>query len=183
VVTVRSWVPVSAVLAPVALIGGWTWGAARQPAGFDSLRDTISALAATAAPDRWIMTLGLALLGAAHLATAVGFTELGMVARVWLAVGGVGSAAVAALPQPNDLHGPAATVAFVALALWPAFTRAAPRRTAIVVSGVLVAVLVWFALSLRAGELVGLSERVLAGGEALVPLGFVLAVRSRSRRT
>ena len=176
----RSWVPVSAVVAPVALIGGWTWGATRQPAGFDSLRDTISALAALDATDRWIMTTGLALLGAAHLATAFGFSELGIVARTWLAVGGAGTAAVAALPQPNDLHGPAATVAFVALALWPAFTRAVSRRTGVLVSAVLVLVLVWFALSLRAGQLVGLSERVLAGGEALVPLGLVLVHLSRA---
>ena len=37
---------VSASLAPVAFIGGWTLAATRQPAAYDATRDTISALAA-----------------------------------------------------------------------------------------------------------------------------------------
>ena len=63
---------VPAVVAPVALIGGWTWGAARQPSSYSAVSQTISALAARDATDRWIMTAGLAVLGLAHVGTAVG---------------------------------------------------------------------------------------------------------------
>jgi uncharacterized protein DUF998 len=68
----RRWVIGSSGLAPVALIGGWTWAAALQGPGYDSLRDTISALAARDATDRGVMTAGLAVLGLCHLATAAG---------------------------------------------------------------------------------------------------------------
>jgi hypothetical protein len=65
----RWWALLSSTAAPVLLIGGWTLAATRQPAGFDSTRDTISALAALDARDRWIMTVALAGVGVAHLAT------------------------------------------------------------------------------------------------------------------
>ena len=54
---------VSAALAPVALIGGWTLAATRQPEAYDATRDTISALAAVGAEDRWVMTTGFLVLG------------------------------------------------------------------------------------------------------------------------
>ena len=40
----------SATAAPVALIGGWTLAATRQPEAYDATRDTISALAAPTGP-------------------------------------------------------------------------------------------------------------------------------------
>lgn len=177
----RSWVPVSAVLAPVALAGGWTVAAARQPESYDSVRDTISALAADGATDPWIMTTGLAVLGAAHVVTAAGLTDVGRPARLVHAAGGVATMLVAVFAQPSAGHEPAATAAFVALALWPAFSRRWPARSR-VVTGVLLLLLGGFAVSLRAGAGVGLTERVVAGAEALVPLGYALALR-RSRAT
>ena len=60
----------SATLALVALVGGWTWAAAAQPGGFDSGAESISALAASGTPHRWIMTTALVLTGLAHLVTA-----------------------------------------------------------------------------------------------------------------
>ena len=69
---VRRWALASALLAPFAVIGGWTLAATRQPRGYSSVRDTISALAGHAATDRWIMTTGLVLLGLCHLVTAAG---------------------------------------------------------------------------------------------------------------
>ncbi|MDQ3154878.1 MAG: DUF998 domain-containing protein, partial [Actinomycetota bacterium] len=87
--SVPRWAVVSAAAAPVLLIGGWTLAATRQPAGFDSAVDTISALAAYGAADRWIMTAGLAGLGACHVVTALGLRSAALPGRLVLATGGV----------------------------------------------------------------------------------------------
>ena len=119
--TVPGWALASAIAAPVAMIGGWTLAAARQPS-FDPTTETISALAATTATDAWIMTAGLALTGVAHLVTAAGLRPLRRAGRVLLALGGAATLAVAALPSDvaPHAHGVAATIGFGALALWPA---------------------------------------------------------------
>ncbi len=178
----RRFVPVSATLAPVALIGGWTWAATRQPAAYDATRDTISALAAVGAADRWIMTAGLVVLGGAHVATAIGLSEARPAGRVVLAAGGVTAIGVAVAAQPSAAHFPVATASFVALTLWPALSGLPTPRVAWAASGVLAALLVWFGLELD-GPRVGLVERVVAGAQALWPLGVagVLAVRGRRR--
>lgn len=177
------WALASAVLAPVALIGGWTWAGSVQPRSYDPLRDTISALAADGATDRWIMTVGLAMLGVCHVVTAAGLADAGRVSRALLAVGGVATMGVAALPQPSSGHVPAATLGFVALAVWPATSRLPWRRSARGAAVALVAMLVWLAFELHGGELLGVSERILAGAEALCPLGFALACgRTQNQR-
>jgi len=172
---------VSASLAPIALIGGWSLAAARQPPSYDPLRDTISALAARGATDSWIMTVGLAVLGTSHLATASGLTEASITGRALLAVGGIATIAVSALPQPAAGHAPAATVGFVALALWPAASGVPAQRAARIASIGLVALLGWLLLELQDGNLLGLSERVLAGAQSLWPLAVALTL-SRLRR-
>lgn len=174
----------SACTAPVALIGGWSWAGSRQPPGYDPVRDTISALAARGAPDRWIMTTGLAVLGVCHIVTAAGLTEAGIGGRALLSVGGAATVMVAALPQPAAGHVAAATVGFAALASWPAVTLVPSRRKARLAAAGLLALLGWLVVELRRGELVGLSERILAGAEALWPLVVVLAlIRSRQSTT
>ncbi len=172
----RKWTLASASLAPVALIGGWTAAAARQPPSYDAVRDTISALAEHGAADRWIMTAGLAVLGVCHLVTASGLSEATPAGRVLLAVGGAATVVVAMAPQPSVGHVPAAAVGFVALAVWPAAAGVPGRRSAFLASAVLLALLVWSAAELRGGELVGVSERFLAGAQALWPLLVVLCV-------
>jgi hypothetical membrane protein len=172
----------SATLAPIALIGGWALAQSRQPSGYDATRDTISALAAHGATDRWIMTTGLAVLGACHLITASGVPEAGARARIALAVGGLATIGVAVYAQPSSGHAPAAATAFVALSVWPAAWLPPRRRAGAAVSLVLIAVLVWFGYTLDHEALKGLSERILAGAQALAPLGFVLAVRFEERR-
>src|SRR3954471_6075542 len=116
------WVWVSSALAPLLLIGGWPLAQLRQPQSYDATRDTISALAAQGAHDAWIMTIGLAGLGACHLVTAAGFAASGRLARATLGVGGAATVVVAASPQPAPMHVPAAAIGFAALAIWPAFT-------------------------------------------------------------
>jgi hypothetical membrane protein len=186
----RRWAVASSVGAPIALIGGWTLAAHLQPAGFDPVRQTISALAAHGARDRLAMTTGLYLLGLCHLATAAGLRPAAMRGRAVLAVGGIGTISVAAFPQPqggsSTGHTTSATVAFIALACWP-LLAARPSgppvlsvRTSIAAAATMVALLLWFFLALS-GPQAGLAERFLAGTQALWPLVVVLATVSYRR--
>ena len=59
------WGVISSVAAPVLLIGGWTVAAGLQPR-FDPVADTVSALAAIGATDRWVMTLVFLLVGVCY---------------------------------------------------------------------------------------------------------------------
>ncbi|MGQ0840213.1 DUF998 domain-containing protein [Actinokineospora sp.] len=163
---IKRWAVASATLAPVALIGGWTVAAARRPDEFDQVRDTISALAAIGAHERWVMTAGIAVTGVCHLVTAAGLTGARPAGRVLLAAGGVASVLVAALPLPVAGHAPAAGVAFGALSAWPLFARTPGSRAAGVV---LLAALAGFGVTLSQDAYVGLAERVLAGAQVLWP--------------
>ncbi|MER6594606.1 DUF998 domain-containing protein, partial [Micromonospora purpureochromogenes] len=122
---VPRWALLSSAAAPVLLVCGWTLAAARQPGGFDPVADTISALAARDARDRWIMTLGLLGLGLCHCLTAAGLRPPRPAGRLLLALGGIATLGVAAFPLPArqgsaNAHGLIASVAFGALELWPA---------------------------------------------------------------
>lgn len=186
------WAVASAASAPVLLVGGWTLAAELQPAGYDSARDTISALAAEGARDRWVMTSALVGLGACHVMTAAGLGPARCLGRVLLAGGGAATLLVAAFPQSargsSSAHSAAATLAFTAMGAWP---LAAGRRrhwaplltrTASAGAGVLLLGLVmWFAFGVD-GDHRGLGERVAAGAEALWPLAVVLTTR-RARAT
>ncbi|MEU8158507.1 DUF998 domain-containing protein [Micromonospora sp. NPDC048986] len=209
---VPRWALLSAGGAPLFLIGGWTLAQAAQPDGFDPVRQTISALAATGADDRWVMTVGLAGLGLCHLLTALGLVTAAPVGRGLLALGGLATLVLVAFPQRPDgstTHGVAAAVAFGALACWPALAvprragrfpgplqRESPtgstpgataRRAALAGSAVLLGLLGWFAVEFFSdGARIGLTERLLAAAEAVVPLLAVLAAlscRSRSGAT
>jgi hypothetical membrane protein len=174
---------VSASLAPVLLIGGWTLAAQRQPAGYDATRDTISALAGLGATDRWVMTAGLVGLGVCHLVTASGLRPAATAGRVLLATGGVATLAVAAFPVPRTgssaAHAVAALVAFGALTLWPVFARAPKGAVSQGTTAVLAILLAWFGLELFGdGALTGLSERVLAAAQAIWPLCAVVLMKA-----
>lgn len=177
---------VSATLAPVSLVGGWTWAAAAQPGGFDAGNQTISALAAADIPHRWIMTLALLLTGAAHLVTASALPGARTAGRVTLGMGGVATLTVALLPLPSLRgssagHTTAATAAFVLLGLWPWL---ASRRTgawglhplvARVAAVVLLALPAWLAARMLAGASgIGATERWAAGAQAVWPLVVAL---------
>jgi len=180
------WAIVSSVLAPIALIGGWSLAASRQPAGYDPVRDTISALAARGAVDRWIMTIALAVLGCCHIVTASGLRPARLAGRIVLALGGLATLGVAAFPLPvhgtSAAHAAFAFVAFGCLSTWPAPASArdaGPALTARVsrlATVILLALLVLFGLTLDSSA-AGLTERVLAGAQALWPAVVVLAAR------
>jgi hypothetical protein len=190
---VPGWALASAALAPVALIGGWTLAADRQPGHYRPLRQTISALAAEGATDRWIMTAGLATLGACHLVTALGLRPARPAGRWLLAAGGVSTLIVAAAPQPAHgsapVHLVAATVGFAALAGWPlaAARDDGPvplgRRAGLFATAVLLALYALLGAEIGSGGLLGLSERLLAGAEACWPLVVVLLLRRRPPAT
>ena len=175
--------PVSATVAAVALIGGWTLAAGLQPAGFDPTRDSISTLASTGMPHRSAMTTALVITGLAHIVTA---WALGTAARPWgrrlLALAGVATLAAAALPQPSRVESSTAHVAtagilFTLLAAWPWFAAhhdAAPPlrpragRAASVVLGLAVLTL---PLAMATGwSRFGLLERLVAGALVLWPV-------------
>jgi hypothetical membrane protein len=178
---------ITAILAPTFLLAGLVLASARQPAIYDSVRDTISSMAGLGATDRWIMVVGLAGLGLCYIATGIGLRSATMAGRVVMIFGGAVSAAAAAFPQPeqgtSELHGLVAGAGFVALAIWPAFAfRLAPsapwslRPTAsLIATGVMIGLLFWFAAELfSGGPRVGLTERFLAGAESLWPVVVVL---------
>lgn len=180
------------------MIGGWTLGALVQPAGFDPVRRTISDLATAAVAHPQVMTVGLLITGAAHVGTALGVRAVAPAGRWLLALGGLGTAAVAALPVDvvPRAHAVAATVAFGALALWPAAglrrrrsgarSPGSPvvlhRPVGLAATAVLTGLLAWFVVELRAdGAATGLAERAVAGAQSLWPCVVVLALRRVAR--
>jgi|ERR1700722_12799707 len=181
------WALGSSVGAPVLLAGGLTFAEILQPPGYSPIRDTISALAARGATDRWVMTSALAGLGVCHLVTALGLRPVRAGGRALLAGGGVATVMVAAFPQPvvgnSVAHTVAATAAFVSLAVWPAFgahlRSEAPLLTfkrSLAASAFLVGLVVWFVAEVHGSER-GLAERAAAGAQALWPLAVVVTTR------
>jgi hypothetical membrane protein len=189
------WGLASAVAAPVLLIGGWTVSARVQPVAFDAVVHTISELAARDTPDRLLMTGALVGVGISHLATACALSSAASAGRLIHGLGGLATILVAAFPLPAGgrsslAHTAAAALAFVSLAMWPAFawTRPlVPRRSVAALlrppacaaaTCTMMLALAWFmAEQLLGGQRVGLAERVAAGAQAVWPLAVVLAVR------
>jgi len=183
------WGLVSSAAAPVLLIGGWTVAAERQQGGFDPVVETISALAGYGADDRWVMTAALTGLGLCHLTTAAALRGSAPLGRLILAAGGVATVLVAAFPLPADESGSAphtavAGTAFLALALWPAFSwrrdATGPLRpgASLGAAAVLLGLVGWFGAELAADSArVGLSERVAAGAQSLWPLAVAWGSR------
>jgi hypothetical membrane protein len=187
------WGVLSSAAAPVLLAGGWTVAAMLQPGSFDQVTQTISALAAHGATDRWVMSLALLSVGACHVITGLALRPAASPGRILLMTGGVATVLVAANPVPaggghSVPHTVAAAVAFLALAVWPA---AGGRRGPAVLwvlrpavcaaaSAALLCLLGWFCLELVTGGMeLGLAERVAAEAQALWPLAVVITCYRR----
>ena len=184
------WGVVSSVAAPLLLISGWTAAASLQPR-FDPVADTVSALAAPGATDRWVMTLTFGVVGGCYIVTALALRPAGTTGRMILIAGALAGMLVAANPEhPSDAypwpHIIAASAGFAGLVTWPAGAwrrgpsvpwglRPAVAATAV---AVLFALVLWFGaeLVLAAGQ-IGLAERVAGGAQALWPLAVVLSCR------
>ena len=65
------WGVASSAAAPVLMVAGWTAAARLQPHPVDPVAETVSALAAVGATDRWVMTLTFVLVGACDLITGL----------------------------------------------------------------------------------------------------------------
>jgi Protein of unknown function (DUF998) len=201
---VPAWSVAAAAAAPVVLAGGWTVAGARQPAGYDPVRDTISELAGEGATDRWIMIGSFVLVGLCYLTVAAVLHAAGLPARFLLALSGVATIALIAFPRPRvggSLgHGVVATVAVLAIALCPAGSalllprgpdvqhpaRPQPpwafrRPVALGATALLLALFGWFTMEVTGGHRAGLAERATAAASALWPLLAVLSARHAHR--
>jgi hypothetical membrane protein len=187
---VPGWGLAAAVVAPVALVGGWWWAGALTP-GYDPVRQSISDLAAVDAPTRWLMTSALVVTGLAYLVAAVGLRPADGAGRGLLGVGGAAVLLVAWIANPNPgrnavAHMIATYLAFIALTVWPAVIARnrpdaplvlRPRFGQVVALGLGVLVLLTVAEIVVGGATLGLRERVLTTAQAVVPLVVVLGCR------
>jgi hypothetical protein len=181
------WGVVSSAAAPVLMAGGWTLAARLQPHSYSQVADTVSALAAPGAADRWVMTVTFLLVGACDVITGLALRPARALGRLILVAGAVAGMLVAASPEPPGTRFPLphmiyAAAGCAALVTWPA---AAWRRGPSVPWGlrpavsagavaVLVALLAWFGSELvTAGGQAGLAERIFGAGQALWPLAVV----------
>ena len=184
------WGVLSSVAAPVLLVGGWTVAAGLQPR-FDPVADTVSALAAQGATDRWVMTLTFVVVGICYIVTALALRPARAAGRLILIAGVLAGMLVAASPErAGDTypvpHIIAAVAGLAGLVTWPAGAwrrgpavpwglRPAVAATAVVVLLVLVA---WVGAELILGiGQVGLAERIAGVAQAIWPLAVVLSCR------
>ncbi len=190
------WGVVSSVVAPVLLVSGWTFAAGVQRGSYNAVADTVSALAAYGAADRWVMTLAFLAAGVFEVVTGLALRPAARAGRLILMVGGFDGVLVAASPEPaadgdSVRHMFVAAIGLAALAAWPAAARrrgpSVPWGLRPVVSAgaslVLTGVLLWFVAELvTGGGLAGLAERLLGGLQTLWPVLVIVSCRlSRSR--
>jgi hypothetical membrane protein len=183
------WGVVSSAIAPLLLVGGWTEATRLQPPSFDAMADTVSALAAVGATDRWVMTWTFLAVAVCDIVTAASLRPAGALGRLILVVGAGAGVLVALNPEHlggSLAHAIWASIGFGGMALWPAGAwRRAPsvpwtlRPTACACAvAVLLGLTAWFGVELvtQAG-LVGLSERVVGIAQVLWPFTVVLSCR------
>jgi len=188
------WGVVSSAAAPVLLVGGFTVAASLQPS-FDPVSDTVSALAARGAPDRWVMTLTFLVVGVCYLVTALALRPARRAGRLILFTGAAAGMLVAANPETAGNAYPVqhilwSSIGLAGLTTWPAGAwRRGPAvpwalrpAVAATVVAVLLALVAWFGAELvtAAGQ-AGLAERIAGGAEALWPLAVVLSCCRSSR--
>ena len=182
------WGVISSAAAPVLMVAGWTVAAGLQHS-FDPVADTVSALAAPGAADRWVMTLTFVVVGGCYFVTGLGLRPARLPGRLMLMAAAVAGLMVAAnpeqpgnsLPVPHMIWGAAGCAALVA---WPAGAwRRGPAvpwalRPAVSAGAVavLLALLAWFGAELvTGGAQAGLAERIFGSAQALWPLTVVVS--------
>ena len=169
------------------LVAGWAIAGALQQRGYDPARQTISALAAHGADDRWLMTGAMIVAGVCYAATAFALRSVALAGRIALACGGAATILVALSPEPTHgtttRHTVAAVLGVVAMATWPRLAadrdRTKPLVLGTLISGLVSALIVlcglWFLIELRGHGAAGTAERVVTAVEALWPLVVVAA--------
>jgi hypothetical membrane protein len=191
------WGVASAVAAPVLMIAGWSVAAGLQPRPVDPVAETVSALAAVGAADRWVMTLTFVLVGACDVITALALRPARTPGRLILLAGAVAGMLIAAYPEHPGTSYPVphmicAAIGGAGVVAWPAGAWRpgpwAPWALRPAVSAVAVAVLfilaVWFGVELVSfGDQAGLAERVFGAAQALWPLLVVASCRRAARKS
>jgi hypothetical membrane protein len=182
------WGVASSAAAPVLMVAGWTV-AARLQGSYDPVADTVSALAAPGATDRWVMTVTFVVVGACYFVTGLALRSARMPGRLVLMAAAVAGVLVAANPEHPGIRFPiphmiCGGVGIIATVVWPAVAwRRGPStpwglRPAVSAAAavVLLILAVWFAVELvAAGGQVGLAERVFGVAQALWPLAVVVS--------
>jgi hypothetical membrane protein len=187
------WGVLSAVASPVLLTGGFIFAATLQPPSYNSVTDTVSALAAIGATDRWVMTLVFVVVGVCDVATGVALRPAAPIGRLVLIGGAVSGMLVAAYPEnpwsASVPHAVWAVLGFFGLATWPVWARrrGLPVPWALRPSACWAAVtveyllLAWFLAELiTSAQQAGLAERAAGVAQAVWPLVVVLSSRRAS---
>jgi hypothetical protein len=170
------------------MIGGWTVAAGLQRS-FDPVADTVSALAAPGAADRWVMTLTFVVVGVCYFVTGLGLRPARMPGRLLLMGAAVAGVLVAVNPEHPGTNLPVGHVICGAagcavLVAWPAGAwRRGPSvpwglRPAVSAAAiaVLLALLAWFGVELvTGGGQGGLAERIFGVAQALWPLAVMVS--------
>ena len=189
------WGVVSSAAAPGLMVSGWTVAARLQPRSFDPVAQTVSALAAPGAADRWVMTLTFLVVGACDFVTGLALRPAGAPGRLILMAGAVAGMLVAANPEHPGTSFPlphmiCAGAGCAALVAWPAGAwRRGPSvswglRPAVAAGAVavLLALLAWFGTELiTGGGQAGLAERIFGAAQAAWPLAVVVSCRRAGR--
>ena len=185
------WGIVSSAVPPVLLAAGWTVAAVLQSRPYDSLGDTVSALAGIGATDRWVMTLAFAVAGACEIVTGLALRPARPAGRLILMAGGTAGVLVAAFPVrmgdgATGSHIVWSVVGLFALSVWAlaaspsghAVPWALRPEVTVGVSVLLLALLTWFGLELvmSAGH-AGLAERVLGEAQSGWPFVVIMSCR------
>ena len=181
------------VVGPVAFVGAWLTGSLTTSRDSSMIDDAISRLAAVGADSRPLMTAGFVCFGVALTAYALAVRDA-VPGRSWIAAAatGVATLAVAALPLDHSdlvdrLHGVAAGIGYVTLALTPALSVAPLRRlgaTRLAAGAVVATTVSAIALPLSlVTESTGLFQRVGLTATDLWIVASVPAVRSRLSAT
>jgi Protein of unknown function (DUF998) len=181
------WTMVSAGAAPALLVVGFLVAAMLQPVSYDSLRDTISALASRGAADPWVMTAAIAAVGACYLVTALGLSPARSGGRLALASGGIATLLIAAFPLPlhgySRPHALAVIAASTTMCAWPILAADRQHQArllrfgpSVAASAVTFGLIMWFTFEVNGGDL-GLAERCAAVAPALWLFPVVVGAR------
>ncbi|MEU4690443.1 DUF998 domain-containing protein [Actinoplanes sp. NPDC023714] len=159
------------VLGMAVVAGGWA-----QPAPFDWIERSVSAMAALDARHRYLTTAAMAGAGVIHVLVALGVTAMAVSGRALLALAGLFLLLAAAFPLPagggwSIAHAVFAGLAAAAMASWPAAAgRSSPFGAAAGpwVTVALFVLLGWYLVEVAVGgDLGGIAERAALAAELL----------------
>ncbi len=172
---------IASTIGPVQSILGWLISGSLW-ASYDPIRQTISDLAASDSPVRWIQT-GFFFFGATLTVTGSIYARtLALPGRILLLGAGLATYALAIFNTPSqtghsDLHRLSATISFVLMSAWPLFSMRFDRNypwpvrpwVSLGATAVLTLISVWF-LSVWLdphAQNVGVAERVIVTAQVL----------------